>query len=337
MTDERRVTRRLVVDPQSPSAKVISAAAVILREGGLVAFPTETVYGLGAHALIPSAVKKLFAAKGRPAHNPIIVHVANAKAARALVTDWPATAERLARAFWPGPLTMLLPKREIVPDVVTATKPTVGVRVPAHPVALALLEMARIPVAAPSANRSSKLSPTAGHHVLAGLNGRIDVLLDAGRTPGGIESTVVDLTGPRPTILRPGLISAAEVARVTGPLGERAAAVSADLPLDSPGMMERHYAPRARLELCSRRQMPTRVIAEHKRPVGAVLLGEPLDLPPEVQVSVLPGDPRQYAALLYATLHELDDAGCRTVVVESVPEQEEWDAVRDRLKRAATE
>ncbi len=337
MTEERRTTRRLVVDPQHASAKAISEAAVVLRTGGLVAFPTETVYGLGAHALIPSAVRRIFLAKGRPTHNPVIVHVASAKAARALVSEWPSTAERLARAFWPGPLTLLLPKREIVPDIVTATRPTVAVRVPAHPVALALLESARIPVAAPSANRSSKLSPTTAQHVLAGLDGRIDLLLDAGRTPGGIESTVVDLTGDRPVILRPGLITAAEVARVTGPLGERPREVTGEVPLPAPGMLERHYAPRARLELCSRRQFVTRVGAEHKRPVGAVLVGSALDLPPEIQVTVLPEDARQYGALLYATLHELDDAGCRTIVVESVPDGEEWDAVRDRLKRASSE
>ncbi len=333
---DKRSTRRIVVDPQHPDAQAISAAAAVLLEGGLVAFPTETVYGLGAHALNSAAVRSIFVAKGRPANNPVIVHVASIKSARTLVKDWPATAERLARAFWPGPLTLLLPKQEIVPDIVTAGMATVGVRLPSHPVALALLEALRRPIAAPSANRSSKLSPTAAKHVLAGLDGRIDLVLDAGRTPGGIESTVVDLTTERPTILRPGLITAAEIARVTGPLGERTTqAPAANAALPSPGMMDRHYAPRARVDLAPRRQVATRAAAEQKRPVGVVLIGDPLPLPVEVRSWVLPAEPKEYAAMLYATLHELDDAGCKTVIVEAVPDGDDWEAVRDRLRRAA--
>src|SRR5262249_34135404 len=177
------------VDPHSPNAEAITGAARLLRAGGLVAFPTETVYGLGANALDASAVARIFAAKGRPANNPLIVHVAEADEARQVAADWPEAAARLAERFWPGPLTLVLPKRAIVPDAVTANGPTLAVRVPAHPVAQALLRAAGVPVAAPSANRSTELSPTRAEHVLRGLDGRIDVLLDGGPTAGGIEST----------------------------------------------------------------------------------------------------------------------------------------------------
>src|SRR5579864_4916197 len=191
----------LTVDPQAPDAAAIAEAAALLRAGGLVAFPTETVYGLAANALSADAVSRIFAAKGRPAGNPVIVHVADAAGARALVDDWPAAAERLAERFWPGPLTLVLPRSRQVPDLVTAGGSTVGVRVPAHPVALALLHACGLPLAAPSANRSTRLSPTRAAHVLGDLGDRIDLLLDGGATPGGLESTVLDLTAAPPRLL----------------------------------------------------------------------------------------------------------------------------------------
>src|SRR5437660_12869477 len=183
------MTRIFIAEPAA-----IAEAAAVLRRGGLVAFPTETVYGLGGNALDPAAVARIFAAKGRPATNPVIVHVADAAGVPLVAAAWPDPAARLAARFWPGPLTLVLPRRPEVPDVVTAAGPTVAVRVPAHPVARALLRAAGVPVAAPSANRSSELSPTTAEHVLRGLGGRIDLILDAGPCPGGIESTVLDLT-----------------------------------------------------------------------------------------------------------------------------------------------
>ncbi|HEY0970121.1 MAG TPA: L-threonylcarbamoyladenylate synthase, partial [Gemmatimonadales bacterium] len=211
------------VDPVSPGPQVLAHAASVLRRGGLVAFPTETVYGLGANALDSDAVARIYAAKGRPSFNPLIVHVADATAARTLATAWPEAAERLAAAFWPGPLTMVLPKQPRVTDLVTAGLPSVALRVPAHPVALALLRAAGIPIAAPSANRYTELSPTSAAHVERGLGDRVELILDAGPTRVGIESTVVDLTGERPVMLRPGIISADALAAVVGPLGAPAA------------------------------------------------------------------------------------------------------------------
>ncbi|HTU92605.1 MAG TPA: L-threonylcarbamoyladenylate synthase, partial [Gemmataceae bacterium] len=242
----------VAVDPAVPKAEALAEAARVLRGGGLVAFPTETVYGLGANALDASAVARIFAAKGRPANNPLIVHVANAGEARNVVADWPASAALLAEYFWPGPLTLVLPKRDTVPDVVTAGGPTVAVRVPAHPVAQALSRAADLPIAAPSANRSTELSPTRAEHVLRGLDGRIEMLLDGGPTSGGIESTVLDLTATPPRLLRPGLIGVAEIEAVIGSLARvcslTVAVQNSPQPLPSPGMMPRHYAPRTPLE-----------------------------------------------------------------------------------------
>src|SRR5262249_11514941 len=224
-------------------------AAEILRRGGLVAFPPESVYGLGAHALDREAVERIFAAKGRPATNPLIVHAADESAARALARAWPDAAMRLAQRFWPGPLTLVVPKAEAVPDIVTAGGTTVALRVPVHPVALALLREAGIPLAAPSANRSTQVSPTRAEHVLRGLDGRIDVLLDAGPTPGGIESTVLDVTTSPPRLLRPGLVTPREIEAIIGPI-EFAQSMKAEAgqPQRSPGISGKHYAPRTPLE-----------------------------------------------------------------------------------------
>jgi L-threonylcarbamoyladenylate synthase len=208
----------LRVDPYTPAADAIAHAAHVLQEGGLVAFPTETVYGLGANALDPAAVAKIFAAKGRPATNPIIVHIATIDEASALAGAWPDVAQQLADRFWPGPLTLVLPKQAHVPDLVTAGGATVALRMPAHPVALALLRACGFPLAAPSANRSSELSPTLPEHVLRGLADRIDLLLDAGPTSGGLESTVLDLTTQPPRLLRPGLVTIAELEALLGPI-----------------------------------------------------------------------------------------------------------------------
>ncbi len=196
-----------VVQAAEPADPAIREAAALLRAGHVVAFPTETVYGLGANALDPAAIERIYQAKGRPAYNPLIVHVADIAGARALTTSWPEAAVRLTEEFWPGPLTIILPKAAAIPPIVTAGLPNVAVRVPSHPVALALLQAAGLPLAAPSANRSEGLSPTTAEHVRGSLGGRIPLILDGGPTSVGIESTVIDLSGPVPRVLRPGMIS----------------------------------------------------------------------------------------------------------------------------------
>jgi L-threonylcarbamoyladenylate synthase len=326
------------INPAAPQAGVIDRAAAVLRGGGLVAFPTETVYGLGANALDPDAVGRIFAAKGRPATNPVIVHVADAAGATTVAASWPDAAARLAERFWPGPLTLVLPRRPEVPDAVTAAGPTVAVRVPAHPVARALIRTAAVPVAAPSANRSTRVSPTRAEHVLAGLEGRIDLILDGGPTPGGLESTVLDLaTPPPPRLLRPGLVSPSEIEEVVGPI-LRPGEVRGDEsePLRSPGMLPRHYAPRAVLE-CPAGDGLERVeeLCRQGLRVGWLTWREDIDDRAGLTRVVMPRAPQRYAAQLYAVLHALDAAGVERIVAELPPETEEWLAVRDRLRRAA--
>lgn len=317
------------VDPGRPNAAAIERAAAVLRAGGLVAFPTETVYGLGANALDPAAVAKIFAAKGRPSYNPLIVHVADVAAARSLAAVWTEVADTCAAAFWPGPLTLVVAKHPSVPDAVTAGLPTVALRVPAHPVARALLDAAVLPVAAPSANRSTELSPTAAEHVQKGLEAAVDLILDGGPAPVGIESTVLDVSGSVPVLLRPGSISQAALERAIGPVVLPSRGHAAGEARPSPGMLDRHYAPRGELRLLT----PCGVLdARPDRTTGALLLGARLD----VQYAVcMPTDPAGYAQRLYAELHRLDDLGCDLILVERVPETPEWAGVRDRLARAA--
>ena len=325
----------LRVDPRNPDPSTIARAADVIRRGGLVAFPTETVYGIGAHALDPAAVERIYEAKGRPSYNPIIVHVATAEQAHDVVREWNETADRLARAFWPGPMTLVLAKRENVPDTVTAGLPTVGVRVPAHPVAHALLAAAGVPIAAPSANKSMQLSPTMAAHVVASLGDAVDIVLDGGPTWVGIESTVVDVSGDRPVVLRPGTISLEQIEAIAGAEVTLGGTASGDAPRPSPGMLDRHYAPRARLVLADAADVGIRVELEraHGHTTGAVVITAPVE-PSPTTVS-MPNDPAEYAARLYATLHALDDAGCDVVVVERVPGSGLWLGVRDRLERAA--
>jgi L-threonylcarbamoyladenylate synthase len=330
-------TEVLTVDRQRPDARPIAHAAALLRDGGLVAFPTETVYGLGASALDPAAVARIFAAKGRPANNPLIVHVSDARAAAQVVGAWPESAARLAERFWPGPLTLVLPKAPGVPDAVTAGGPTVAVRVPAHPVALALIRAAGVPVAAPSANRSGYLSPTRAEHVLASLDGRVEMVLDAGSVPGGIESTVLDPASDPPRLLRPGLLSVADLQSIIGPIDlPPASAPSAERPMPSPGLLSRHYAPRTPLELVA--DGGHERVEELRRSglrVGWLTFGPSAPNQADVRIVVMPDDAREYAVRLYAVLHTLDAAGLDRLVAELPPDSQEWLAVRDRLRRAA--
>lgn len=330
--------RVLSIDPSHPDDGVLAEAAAVLRGGGLVAFPTETVYGLGANALDPVAVARIYSAKGRPPYNPIITHVASVDQARTLVTAWPQDADRLAAAFWPGPLTLVLPRHPRVPEIVTAGGPAVAVRLPAHPVARQLIEAAGLPIAAPSANRSSGVSPTTAEHVAKSLGARVDLILDAGPTEVGIESTVLDLTGDRPVLLRPGPIGPAELAALLGPLGEPKPVTDGSEPRPSPGLLDRHYAPHARVRLFPPHDRPAveRMLANalaRGETVGGLLLTGEL---PGQHMLRMPEDPAGYARALYAALHQLDDLGCDLVVIEAVPHGILWGGVRDRLVRAAT-
>jgi L-threonylcarbamoyladenylate synthase len=316
-----------------PDAAIIARAASTIARGGLVAFPTETVYGLGANALDRAAVLRIFSVKNRPGQNPLIAHVAAAEDAAQLVSAWPATAAQLAERFWPGPLTLVLPKRATVPDEVTAGLPAVAVRVPAHPVALALLRAARLPIAAPSANRFTELSPTTAEHVVRSLGDGVDLVLDAGPTAVGIESTVLDLTGERPRLLRPGMVTVAELEAAIGPIALAPRPRDAEARL-SPGLHDRHYAPRARLVLCSPAEAAALIAdAGPDRLVGALPIGG--DQWPARHVIRMPADPVTYASRLYASLHSLDELGCQLILVEVPPDAGPWLGVHDRLARAA--
>ena len=328
----------LEVDPVVPDAASVRRAALVLRGGGLVAFPTETVYGLGAHALDPVAVGRIYAAKGRPRFNPLIVHIASAESVPEIAREWPADAALLAERFWPGPLTLVVPKRTSVPDAITAGLDTVAIRVPAHPVAIALLRASEIPVAAPSANRSTRVSPTTARHVVRSLGRSVDLVLDAGPTQVGIESTVVDVTGPVPVVLRPGVISLAMLADALGREVGVAAQTSGAAARRSPGMIDRHYAPAATVRLFSEHDTAEVLAALEAAAASGRRTGALLRATPELAVSHLerlPGDAAGYARALYAALHALDEAGVELAFIERVPDAPEWSAVRDRLERAA--
>lgn len=351
---------RLLKLAGSPTdAAMIARAAELIRAGRLVAFPTETVYGLGAAALDPAAVQRIYEAKGRPATNPVIVHVADVADARALVEDWPDAAQLLAQALWPGPLTLVCRRAAVVPDIVTAGGPTVAIRVPAHPVAMALLRAAGMPIAAPSANRSTHISPTIAEHVARSLGDRVDLILDGGPTSGGIESTVVDVTVDPPRVLRLGPISPSAVAATRG--GAFGAVIDR-APLHaalarhvseaggvsrSPGLQERHYAPSAPVVLFDDRAS-LNLATEARRAAGErvgvldwagcddVRGGSRLDSPHGLIQIEMPLDSQAYAARLYAALHVLESEGVDVILAMQPPASEEWLAIRDRLRRAAT-
>jgi L-threonylcarbamoyladenylate synthase len=302
----------------------IAAAAACLKQGGLVAFPTETVYGLGADAGNGEAVARLYAAKGRPAFNPLIAHVADVTAARRLVY-FDAAAEMLAAAFWPGPLTLVLPKREDsgVADLALAGLDSVAVRVPAHPVAQALLAAFNGPVVAPSANRSGHVSPTSAAHVMADLRGRIDLIIDGGACEVGVESTIVSCLG-EPTLLRPGGLARDRIEAVLG----RALAVAliADETPIAPGMLASHYAPKAKL----------RLNAEAPRDGEALLAFGPAPPFTGTTFNLSPrGDLIEAAANLFSHLRALDATGATSVAVMRVPQEGLGEAINDRLARAA--
>jgi L-threonylcarbamoyladenylate synthase len=322
------------IDPAAPDPRLIARAAELLRHGGLVAFPTETVYGLGANALDPAAVERIYLAKGRPSYNPLIVHVAEISQVGEVASEWPDAAAALAAAFWPGPLTMVLPKTNRVPDNVSAGLQTVGVRIPRHSVAHALLAAAGVPIAAPSANRSMQVSPTTGMHVFKSLGDAVDLILDAGATSVGIESTVIDLSGSQPVLLRPGTITLPELEAVIGPV-MRATAESDESARRSPGMLDKHYSPRAALVLCDAADVADRVKQARAGSQRVVAMIVAAGVDPAPNIVRMPDDALAYAARLYDTLHTLDDAGYDVIVVERVPNTPAWLGIRDRLDRAA--
>lgn len=331
-------TKLIPVDPIHPDPGDMKSAANVLLDGGLVAFPTETVYGLGANALDGNAVERIFRAKGRPATNPLIVHVKGAEDARELVAEWPDHARALASMLWPGPLTLVFEKKPGgIPDIVTAGGSTIAVRSPKHPVAQALLRACDVPIAAPSANRSTKVSPTNAEHVRKALDGRIELILDAGPTVGGLESTVLDLTGTSPTLLRPGLITRRQLEQIIGPV--RLPADSASGQWKSPGMMKTHYSPVAKLLLTNDEgtRLVRKLLRRYHR-VGWIPLGEGQKIwfSELIQFRPLPNEPNEYAKQIYAVLHELDNLFVDYIIAQMPPDTEDWRAVRDRLSRAAS-
>lgn len=315
------------------SANDIVKAVAILRSGGLVAFPTETVYGLGADARNPEAIRRLFAAKSRPADHPVIVHLTDAGAMGAWVRHTPPDAARLAAAFWPGPLTMVLPRAAHVLDLVTGGQETVAIRVPSHPVAHELLEAFGDGIVAPSANRFGRLSPTRAAHVRAELGAAVDCILDGGPTDVGVESTIVDMSGDRPVLLRPGGISPAQLAAV---LGAPPSAPHAASPRAS-GTLPSHYAPMTPLEIVDAQTLTERASQQAKEGKCIAVLARRES--PSMHADVLwyraPSDAATYARMLYATLRDIDAHDCARILVEDVPDGDEWLAVRDRLRRAA--
>ena len=353
------MTRVLTVRPHAPETGLIVHAAAEILRGRLVAFPTETVYGLGANALDSQAVARVFEAKGRPATDPLIVHLVSADDLRRVARDVPQVAYALARAFWPGPLTLVLPKHSAIPDDVTAGLRTVAVRVPAHSVALALLRASGAPIAAPSANRFGGVSPTTAQHVLDDLAGRIDLILNGGPTPIGVESTVLDVTRTPPLILRPGGVTREALEEIIGPVAVRGEcgreamsspeAGSSPGPQPSPGLLAKHYAPRAELVLCA----GARAAAVEKmawlahlnhadgRRVGLLLADEDMpnfsDVPARFFCLGPAGDLAQIARNLFTGLRALDEQGVEVILARDFGEQGLGLAIRDRLRRAASQ
>ena len=334
---------RIVVDPSDREATVAALVApgAWLREGKLVAFPTETVYGLGANALDAAAVERVFAVKGRPAFNPLIVHVESAERATAVARALSPLALRLAERFWPGPLTMVLPRRREVPDVVTGGLDTVGVRVPSHPVARLLIAAAGVPLAAPSANPFTQVSPTTAQHVFDQLGDRIDAVVDGGPTTVGIESTVVAVEsgpdrGERLVLLRHGGVSRAQLEQAGFVVVEPAADEDEGAARRSPGRVERHYAPGVPLVGVGRRsdgklELP----APQAPPPFAVLArGDGAGAEQAAACEVLPIDVEGFTRGLYAALHRIAASGCAVAYVERLPRDPAWRAVADRLRRA---
>ncbi len=319
----------------TPAPDDVARAAQLLRSGGVVAFPTETVYGLGADALNPQAVGQIFAIKRRPPNHPLIVHLPDVSYLKDWARDIPRAAYVLAEKFWPGPLTLILQRAARVPDQVTGGQDSVGLRVPGHPLALALLKEFGGAIAAPSANRFGHVSPTRAEHVREELGGEVDMILDGGPCQVGLESTIVSLLEARPLILRPGAVSRGMLAEALG--DEVEVATAEKVTLRAPGMLASHYAPRTPLHkvpAAALEQRAAALLAQGQR-VG-VLARQAGKQKSGLYYYLLPDDPKAYAHELYDTLHKADARGLDTLLIEDPPQDEVWWAVRDRIMRAAT-
>ncbi len=321
-----RVTRASQVE--------IDAAVQALRDGELVAFPTETVYGLGANAQNPVAVRKIFEAKGRPASHPVIVHLDSPRYLHRWVREVPETAVRLGERFWPGPLTIVMPRAANVHDIVTGGQDTIAVRVPSHPMAQQLLTAFGGGIAAPSANRYGRLSPTRPDHVRDELGDAVRIILDGGECQIGLESTIVACEGPRVRMLRPGAVTASQLREVVGDLLIGPDAQSPRVPGSSPS----HYAPSTPMSIVPAGEVDAQAAALSRGGNRIAVLAQRLPLKGHKYVTWINAGrrPEQYAQDLYANLRTLDKAGCRQILVQDVPRDERWDAVRDRLLRAAS-
>ena len=325
--------------------EVLEKAAAIIRAGGLVAFPTETVYGLGANALDEAAAKKIYAAKGRPSDNPLIAHVSCLEEIAPLVSNMPENGKKLAKAYWPGPMTMVFPKSAIVPYGTTGGLDTVAIRMPSDPIAAELIRLSGVPIAAPSANTSGRPSPTRADHVLQDMDGKIDAIIDGGPVGIGLESTIVDVTEEMPMVLRPGAITVEMLRETVGKVGIDPAIlgpVSADVRPKAPGMKYRHYAPRGQVYLAQD--------ADEAMLIAARLAAVPLFLvsqetatqllaqkiaPSRIKALFADGNFNQYAQSIFAALRDADSADEQNIVVETVPEQGLGLAIMNRLKKAA--
>ncbi len=331
------MTEIVRLNPDRPQEEAIEQAARIIRSGGLVAFPTETVYGLGADAMNERAIQKIFEAKGRPPDNPLIVHVSDRSMLDRVAERVTRKAEALIAKFWPGPLTLVLKRRSEVARSVSAGLPTVAVRMPQSKVALELIGRAKTPIAAPSANRSGRPSPTSAAHVALDLGGRIEMILDGGTTNIGIESTVLDLTGDVPLLLRPGWITREQIAETTGPVGR---AKEEEL-ARSPGTRHRHYSPRARVVLVEQDspQSITQLCKDHLSEGVVGFIGHTrVDIADRnFHPVVLENSAARYAHSIYSALRDMDERGADVIIIEGISESGEGAAVMDRLRRAASE
>lgn len=328
----------LKIRKDNPERVLVKQAALILQEGGLVAFPTETVYGLGADALNPKAVEKIFIAKGRPADNPLIAHIADRKDVNKLAAEVPKEAELLMNEFWPGPLTIILKKKKIVPDIVTAGLDTIAIRMPSHKVALALIKEAKTPIAAPSANLSGKPSPTDANHVIEDMLGKVDVIIDSGSCDIGVESTVIDMTVKPPLILRPGGLPKEEIEKVLSRVGKEE---KSDKP-KSPGMKYKHYAPKAEVIVVEGNKEKVKekikaLVDEQKKKgkkVGVIATAKEHRFDADV-VKYVGNTEKEVAKKIFKALRDFDREDIHIIIAEGIEEKGIGEAVMNRLRKAA--
>jgi L-threonylcarbamoyladenylate synthase len=320
--------------------KAVRQAVELLRAGEVIALPTETVYGLAANALDEKAVAKIFRIKDRPDNNPIIIHIASVEMAKRCVTAWPNPAEKLSRAFWPGPLTLVLPRAKEIPSRVTAGGKTVGVRWPGHPFIQAVIRECEFPLAAPSANLSGRVSPTCAEHVRKQLGDKIPLIVDGGQSQVGIESAVLDLTVSPPQVLRPGMIHAESLAAVCGEVRDEKGEARIEKTLRSPGLLKKHYSPKAKLIVlnwCDDADLNSQLSTLNAQLLDCHVIAHTHIPSAEhfARVSVIPHDAEAFARAIYAELHRCDAAGAGWIVVETPPLSPEWSGIADRLRRAS--